>query len=264
MEKKELDSMSRLRGLFFSLGLAALTGLMASEAQAETLTLSVFAGTDTTVAPIYTVTGGATAVSANVGVLNSDLAGAGFGAYTFSNLGGLSNNPGSVQVGVGAFIQTTGGMSITAGGSGEGTPITIVLTEGGFTLPPAAPTLSDTATGNMGGLTSSSQTDSGQFTDSSTPTPKTVNTPSNVLTSSGIATTSATLGAYVVPFTLNSVTTLSLDAASSTLPGSDGFSNRVFVASSVPEPASIVMMLTGMPLPLVVLGLLRRRRRAAA
>jgi hypothetical protein len=264
MEKKELHSMARHRGLFLALGLAALIGLMAREGRAETLTLSVYAGTATTGTPIYTVTGGVNAVTANVGVLNTDLAGAGFAAYSFTSLGGSSNQPGSTTAGVGGFVQTTGSMSVAHGLSGESTPITIVLTEGGFTLPPAAPTLSDTATGNMGGLTSSSQTDSGQFTDSSTPTPKTVNTPSNVLTSSGIATTSATLGAYVVPFTLNSVTTLSLDAASSTLPGSDGFSNRVFVASSVPEPASIVMMLTGMPLPLVVLGLLRRRRRAAA
>jgi hypothetical protein len=34
--------------------------------------------------------------------------------------------------------------------------------------------------------------------------------------------------------------------------------------ASVPEPASVVMFLTGMPLPLVVVGLLRRRRRVAA
>jgi hypothetical protein len=36
-----------------------------------------------------------------------------------------------------------------------------------------------------------------------------------------------------------------------------------FTARAIPEPASLVMMLTGMPLPLVVLGLLRRRRAAA-
>jgi hypothetical protein len=37
----------------------------------------------------------------------------------------------------------------------------------------------------------------------------------------------------------------------------------VLPGTSIPEPASLVMMLTGMPLPLVVLGLLRRRRAAA-
>jgi len=43
----------------------------------------------------------------------------------------------------------------------------------------------------------------------------------------------------------------------------DVFSNTTtLTASSIPEPASMVLFLTGMPLPLVVLGLLRRRRRA--
>jgi hypothetical protein len=31
----------------------------------------------------------------------------------------------------------------------------------------------------------------------------------------------------------------------------------------IPEPASLILMLTGMPLPLVVMGLIRRRRAAA-
>ena len=46
--------------------------------------------------------------------------------------------------------------------------------------------------------------------------------------------------------------------------GSNQFSVAArFNANAVPEPASIIMMLTGMPLPLVVMGLLRRRRAAA-
>jgi hypothetical protein len=32
--------------------------------------------------------------------------------------------------------------------------------------------------------------------------------------------------------------------------------------SAVPEPASLILMLTGLPLPLVVVGLLRRRAAA--
>jgi len=256
--------MSKLRGLFFCLGLAAMTGLMASEAQAETLTLSVFAGTDTTVAPIYTVTGGATAVSANVGVLNSDLAGAGFGAYTFSNLGGLSNNPGSVQVGVGAFIQTTGGMSITAGGSGEGTPITVVLTEGGFTLPANGPTLFDNGKASISGTSSGSLSTTALFTDANGTT---ATTPTGTLSQpGGNVDTSVALGSYVTPFTLDSQTTLSGTSLSRDplVPGAIGFVQTVTTAASaIPEPGSLLLMLTGMPLPLVVLGLLRRRRATA-
>jgi len=44
----------------------------------------------------------------------------------------------------------------------------------------------------------------------------------------------------------------------------DVFSTTTTLNAAVPEPASMVMFLTGMPLPLVVLGLLRRHRRAVA
>jgi len=234
---------------------------MAGEARSETLTLSVFAGTDTTASPIYTTTGGATSVTADTGILNGALAGAGFGAYSFGVLGGTSNNPGSTQIGVGAFILTTGSLSVSAGGSGEGAPITVVLTEGGFTLPTNGPSLTDTATANIGGASSASQSSTGVFTDA---TGASVATPTSLLTSSGSVTTSAGLAPYAIPFTLDSQTTLSLVSASRNplVPGANGFTQLVST-TAIPEPASLVMMLTGMPLPLVVLGLLRRRRAAA-
>lgn len=250
--------MSRPRGLLLCLGLAAMLGLMTSEARAGTLTLSVFAGTDTTAPAIYSIVGGTTAVTADTGILNGNLAAAGFGAYSFTNLGGSSNNPGSTTIGVGAFILTSGNLVATPGGSGEGTPITVVLFEDGFTLPANGATLEDTATANIAGATGTMDS-TGIFADA---TSTTVTTPTASLTSSGIATTSAPLGAYVTPFTLDSQTTLTLTAAGSTLPGSNGFSQKI-VVTAIPEPASLVMMLTGMPLPLVVLGLLRRRRAAA-
>src|SRR5947208_3362385 len=95
------------RSLFLALTAGMLIwGFGALEARAETLTLSVFAGTDTTAPAIYSVAGGSTAVSADTGILNGNLAAAGFGAYSFSNLGGSSNNPGSSTTGDqgGAFI----------------------------------------------------------------------------------------------------------------------------------------------------------------
>ena len=253
--------MSKLRGLFFSLGLVALGGLMAGEAQAETITLSVYAGTDTTVAPIYTITGGQTSVTANVGILNSDLAGAGFSAYSFSNLGGNSNNPGSTQVGVGAFLQTTGGMSVIAGGSGEGTKITIDLTEGGYTLPANGPSLQDVGQTTMDGLSSGHFGTSGTFIDA---TGMTTSTPYGVLTSDRRSDRIEPAPGLRDAFSLDTLTVLAGTSQSRnpTLPGAIGFVQTVST-TAVPEPASLVLMLTGMPLPLVVLGLLRRRRAAA-
>jgi len=257
--------MSRLRGLCFSLGLAAMTGLMASEARAETLTLSVFAGTDTTAPAIYSIVGGSTAVTADTGILNGNLSAAGFGAYSFSNLGGSSNNPGSTMTGPlgGAFILTSGNLIVTPGGSGESTPITVVLTEGGFVLPMSSPSLKETGTVNFAGATGSLDS-TGVLTDATSAT-TTVSIPTLTETSDPPSASASTVpGAFVTPFSLDSQTTLVLDSATA-LNGSNGFSQKLQVVASgvIPEPASLVMMLTGMPLPLVVLGLLRRRRAAA-
>jgi len=256
--------MSRLRGLFFCLGLAAMTGLMAGETRAETLTLSVFAGTDTTAPAIYSTVGGSTAVSADTGILNGNLAAAGFGAYSFSNLGGSSNNPGSSATGPtgGAYVLTSGNLIVSPGGSGESTPITVVLTEGGFVLPTSSPSLVESGTVNFAGATGSLDS-AGVLTDA-TGASTTVSIPTLTETSSPPSSSGSTSpGTYVTPFTLDSQTTLVLDAATG-LNGSNGFSQKLqLTAGAIPEPASLVMMLTGMPLPLVVVGLLRRRRAAA-
>jgi hypothetical protein len=76
------------------------------------------------------------------------------------------------------------------------------------------------------------------------------------------ATSSTGFSPFLIPYTLTSMTVLNVDPATAA-GGSVGFTNKVTVTNVIPEPASLVMMLTGMPLPLVVLGLLRRRRAAA-
>jgi hypothetical protein len=238
---------------------------MAGEARAESLTLSVFAGTDTTAPALYSTVGTGTAVSADTGLLNSALGGAGFGAYTFTNLGGSSNNPGSTMTGPlgGAYVLTSGNLVVTPGGSGESTPITVVLTEGGFALPTTSPSLVETGTVNFAGATGSLDS-TGVMTDATGAT-TTVSIPTLTETSSPPSSSNSTSpGTFLTPFTLDSQTTLVLDSTSGTN-GSNGFSQKLQLtaSSAIPEPASLVMMLTGMPLPLVVMGLLRRRRAAA-
>jgi len=253
------------RSLFLALTAGMLIwGFGALEARAETLTLSVFAGTDTTAPAIYSTVGGSTAVSADTGILNGNLAAAGFAAYSFSNLGGSSNNPGSSATGPtgGAYVLTSGNLIVSPGGSGESTPITVVLTEGGFVLPTSSPSLVESGTVNFAGATGSLDS-AGVLTDA-TGASTTVSIPTLTETSSPPSSSGSTSpGTYVTPFTLDSQTTLVLDAATG-LNGSNGFSQKLqLTAGAIPEPASLVMMLTGMPLPLVVVGLLRRRRAAA-
>jgi hypothetical protein len=275
MEKKELDSMKKQRGLFLAMGLAALMGLMASEAHAANLVLTVYAGSGTGGAVIFgPQNGGTQSLNGDVGTLNTNLATAGYGAYSFSSLGASSNNPGTTTNG---FILVTGNMSVAAGMTGgvggtqgADSPITIVVTESGFFSPASATgnQLTDVGQSNyVNTATDSTTMDTGTFnTSPSTPT-FTLTSPAGPVFPGQSGNESVTLGAYTTPYSLTSESVISLSpgvGASSTNPASLGFSNKVLVVSAaVPEPASIVMMLTGMPLPLVVMGLLRRRRGAA-
>jgi hypothetical protein len=65
-------------------------------------------------------------------------------------------------------------------------------------------------------------------------------------------------------FGLTSAATIIRGAAGSSSPRNDVFTSITpIMAPAVPEPVNRIMMLTGMPLPLVVMGLLRRRCAAA-
>jgi hypothetical protein len=264
VEKKELHNMKRHRGGFFTLGLAVMIG-MASEARAATLVLSIEVGGTT----IYSVPGNATKVTANVGNVQTALDGAGLSAYSFTNLGATSNNPGTSGE-VGGYILTSGTLDVGTG-LGAGTVLTIVVTEGGFTAPASGlhPSLFATATANYAGTTTAStQTDVGSFSDSTTPTPVTASTPTITQTSNATQmdghqqTVSTSVPSYVTPYTLTNTLTVGL-VQSSSGGGSDGLTGKTSLISAIPEPGSLVLMLTSLPLPLVMLGLRRRRRRAA-
>src|SRR5690349_7886632 len=101
--------MRQQRGLFLVFGITVMVGAVASETRAEVLTLSVYAGTDTTAPAIYSTVGSfnSNSVSADLLILDGNLAAAGFGAYSFTNLGGASNNPGTSLEGGGAFLMTS-------------------------------------------------------------------------------------------------------------------------------------------------------------
>jgi hypothetical protein len=270
MEKKEQYSMKKHRGVFLALGLAALMGLMASEAGAATMTLSVYAGSGTGGTLLFHtgVGGGTQSAQFDGGAITTAIQGAGYGAYTFSGISAASNNTGTLT---NAFINMNGGLAVipgvtggVGGNGGANSPITVVVREDGF-LNPASGTGN---TLNTQGSANYVNTANDSF---STPiggllTPDTTVTGTTLMTSTTSPLASKPLGVYSSPFSLLDIMVLSLSpgtGTSSTNPGTNTFTNKVFVTAAVPEPASIVMMLTGMPLPLVVLGILRRRRAAA-
>jgi hypothetical protein len=261
--------MSKHRVFLLTLGLLAMMGFMASQARAETMTLTVYAGSGTSGAVLYSTLGSsANSVTADVAALNGALSGGGFAAYTFSNLGGVSNNPGANNP-IGGILQASGNFTVKPG-PGASTPITVVVTEDGFTAPSGFPAghLTDLGTANYAGVAAGgTAADTGIYAAPSVgPTVQASTSPSTLTATGAVidvhsATSSTGFSPFLIPYTLTSMTVLSVDPGSAA-GGSVGFTNKVTV-TGVPEPATVVMMLTGMPLPLVVLGILRRRRAAA-
>src|SRR5271157_70033 len=186
-------------------------------------------------------------------LLNSTLVADG-SAYQISAIGGTSNFPGG-------FLRLTGEAYIPAGAIGS-TTLTITETETGFTLP----------SGPLGGtLTSSTSSTYSAGSPNSAMAQSTYNLglPSVVSTSLyTITPPPPSLGVNpppvpisslaAVPYSLTNVITISLVPPNSTTPVSDGFSVQATV-TAVPEPASVVTMLIGLPLSLVGLAWLRRR-----
>jgi hypothetical protein len=269
--------MLKHRRLFWSLAFSALVGLMATEARAETITMTIVAnGTTITITNQPIPTGSPVALvnpptssqllSIDTGTLNTLLAGAG-SHYQFTDLGVASNWAGTTGP-AGAFLKTTGTITLAAGQTPDATPLSVRVTEDGFTAP-VGPNgvLTVTANANYAGAPAGSN----QFSQGSYNT-TTLNAPlpSGNLVSSGVVTNNprametVSIGTTTTGFTLDNFLTFNL-LTNPTSNAADGFAVTAQVnAGVVPEPASLVLMLTSMPLPLVVVGLLRRRRRAAA
>jgi hypothetical protein len=100
-----------------------------------------------------------------------------------------------------------------------------------------------------------------------TPAGNTAGLQSFPMTASGMATRSGsastptdhTFSPFVTPYTLTNQITINITGNDSANNASDQFQGSTTIMA-VPEPASLVMFLTGMPVPLMVLGMLRRRK----
>jgi hypothetical protein len=245
--------MQKHRGLFMSLALSAIIGLMGSQAQAGSITLSV----DLNGVSIYT----ATSVSPDQNVqailttLNTALHAHG-SAYFFTGLNAQSNFTGS-SVG---SLQTTFQLNTSGGPTGGGDTsavLSIDTVQSGF-LSPVGP--GGTAISTAGG---SYSTASGSL--SYTSDFQAANTPTLVFPVSGTNSFSGNTGPVPIGsipsgYQLSNHFLISLNQGPSVFLGGTGG----ILVTAVPEPSSIVTMLTGMPLPLaVVFGLIRRRRSIA-
>jgi hypothetical protein len=247
--------MVRHRRLFLALALGALFSLTGREANAGNLTITVsWTGGSLSVdftGPQAVVGGSANSFAIDPGLLNTAIAASG---YQFSELGGSSNNPGNP---LGAVVRLTG-TAFLNGTVAPPSAITVTASQTEFTSPSGLGTLGTRSTANFTLAQAGSTMTSNASLDATT-TPDLMYTPPGGSLSNSIGASGSPSG-----YTLSAAVVINLVGPSGFGGVADQFTNNVAFAAVVPEPASLVMMLTGMPLPLVVMGLLRRRRAAAA
>lgn len=257
--------MSKWGGLFRSALVASLAcglGMLAFEgraAHAESISITIVANGTTILVDPFVTTG---ADKQNYGsvdlvALNSALISAG-SAYRFSALGGSSNWAGAPS---GGTLTLSGEIRIPAGTSGS-TSLTITEKEDGFTSPSGVSgTLLSSSTGNYNDAGPGNSHDANSsFNAITTPTYTVAST--NTGPDNQGKNTSTPIGAFVTPYSLSNFISFSLTPSSST--PTDGFSVTAKATAVIPEPASMLMMMIGLPLPLVSVAWLRRHLKAVA
>jgi len=261
--------MVKLRRGLFSLALIALVGIMAGEARSAPISILIELGSgaeflvdpfaDVQTANNYVV--GAAGISA----INSFLAANG-SQYQFVGLSGSSNHPGDATQG--QLVMT--GEIHSVGTAGSDAFLEIEETNSNFTSP-TGPTglLHSSSTGNFTNQPAGAGHNALSEFNPASDVEDAAGYPvfSSGTLPNGAAGMSSMAVAPVGPlYTLENSITFGLSkpgAGANDIVDSFGVTATV-TANVIPEPASIVMFLTGMPLPLVVVGLLRRRRRALA
>jgi hypothetical protein len=273
--------MKRHRRILLSLGFIALMGLMGGQAQAGTLTVvlswGAAAGEQLTITgpPRATFNGGppVDSLTFNLGPggVNSYLSANGSNLRFAAGSGVSDNQPFATTVG---FLSSVGQLS-NVGGSGSNT-MTITTFDTDYTAPMPQSELKSTSNGTFSHATKGDDLVFTSWYNSNNAAPTTA--PGSGIVGSGAITTTVTatdMGANpisVVPsdvvaaplgfsatYSLTNVTTINI----AHIDGTAGYTGQTTVTGVIPEPASIVMMLTGIPVPLIVLGILHRKARAA-
>jgi len=252
------------RRLFLSLALSALVGLITtSGARAETISMTISLGGGATFLVDAVATAGATTYSVDapgLAAINAFLTTNG-SEYQFVGLGGSSNFPGNAMQG---NLVVTGEIHSVAVGGGADAVLKLTETEADFTSPTGPTgTLMSSSTGNFTNQPAGKgHTASSAFNATSTPTYSVLSSGPAVNGEAGAG--SVGIAPVSTLYTLTNVATFGLSSAAGAANDIIDSFGVTATISTVPEPASLVTMLMGIPLPLVVLGLLRRRRLARA
>jgi len=268
-----------------SLALVALMGLAPTEARAGALSAVIIipGATLAVTGPFGTVTMDAagTHLEYNVPAINGFLAANG-SALRFATGSGASSNQNIATNASGAVLGSAGSVGVVPTSAGT-TTMSIVVFQTDWNTPSGTSgtlfnsgktTFTNTATGDTNSYNSwYDNTNTGtsgppSFTPLGLPAGLVTNTSTGLNPNSppGVPAdqTSAAISPFITPFALTNMTNIALtNTGMAGETDAYGVQTKVAAAGIIPEPSSVVLMLTSMPLPLVVLGIMRRYRRAA-
>jgi hypothetical protein len=240
------------RGILHGLAFAAvaLSGFMANRADAGSISLSV----DLNGTVIYTATSVSPdqSVAAVLNSVNTAL-GAHGSAYRFTALSAQSNFTG----GSNGLLATTFQLN-TSGAGTTAAVLSIDTTQGGFLAPTGPNGALDSSAGGSFGNTSGSLSYTSDYQGANSPTLVFPVTGTNGSFSSD--TGPVPVGTVPSGYSLSNHFLISIAKGANTSLGGTGTATL----TAVPEPASVVMLVTALPVPLVLMGLLRRRKAAKA
>jgi len=257
--------MIRLRSMALLMGVACTLGMFAVGARAGSLEVLVTESGGPTI-PI--ADNSALDTDPTIGVINVDTAPAtGINLlltnYKFSQLGANSNSPGGGGTG---FLTQTGVAQLLLGGTGS---ITVVASDVDYNQPAPGPgTLHTSSTAEFTNATNgNTNTFRGWFNSNNAlggfgapPSPLITFTASGQPAADPHMAQNDTPITLVTPYGLTNRTIITLTGGSAGALAQDRFGGTVQTAA-IPEPASMALMLGA--LPVLVFGLMRRRRAAA-
>jgi len=250
--------MRRHRGFLYGLALMALSGLMTNRADAGSIELSVDLGGVVIFGPIASASPDRqiTLTAAQLSTINGTLSSDG-SAYRVTGLSAGSNFNGGAT----GFLQITAQVAVLGTVGTTTLPLSFDATQTGFLSPIGT---SGTIRNAEGGSNSSNATGTISYTGDF----QAVNSPtlSSTLGSSGSFSTSngpsPIVGGVPSGYELSSHIVVNMGDVLTSTAGVTG--TTTVTASGTPEPATLVMLVTGLPVPLVFMGLLRRRKAKAA
>jgi len=271
--------MQKHRTRFLVLALVALIGFAASEAKAGYIIgISITDNTTSTTTTFNVSKGGPNdstpITSPNIitvsGALDTSATG-----LSLTGVNSSTNNPGTTI----ASLSVGGTGSVVSGVATSDDSFTVVITvsQTSFTSPTGAKGLlsdSDSSTiSSTTGAVGDMQKVQSWYNAANTNAAVGISTPgvsyalpaATSTLSLSSPTESQTLAVAPTPYALVERITFTITGNSSNPNAKDVFTGTTtLTASAIPEPASIILMLTGMPLPLAIVGLIFRRRRNAA